>query len=187
MEIVIGQIDRALDMTGKIVDAVDDGGLTASTPCVDWDVRTVLNHVVGGMHIFAAELSGIDPGGAHEDDWLGADPQAAYAAAAEIDRAAWHRPDVPTATVHIGLGALPAPAAALIHLTEVLVHGIDIAVAIDRPDLADDALSAELLTTMRDTDGIDAFRAPGVFGAEVAIAADAPAHRKLLAYVGRTR
>ncbi|MGV9616364.1 hypothetical protein ACWDPW_30160, partial [Nocardia xishanensis] len=68
---------------------------------------------------------------------------------------------------------------------EVLVHGVDIALAIDRPDLADDALCAELLSTMRAMGGIDIFRTPGIYEAEVPIPDDAPPHRKLLAYTGR--
>ncbi|WP_054816234.1 TIGR03086 family metal-binding protein [Nocardia arizonensis] len=186
MQTVIGRIDRAIDMTSKIVDAVEPDRLSAATPCAGWDVRKVLNHTVGGMRLFAAELAGTDPVGAHDDDWLGADPQAAFAAAAEIDRAAWHRLDVPEATVRLRFGEVSAPQAALVHLTEVVVHGIDIALALDRPDLADDALSAELLEVMHETGGVEPFRQPGLFGAALPVDADAPAHRKLMAYVGRT-
>ncbi|WP_194815432.1 TIGR03086 family metal-binding protein [Nocardia sp. XZ_19_385] len=182
---VIGQIDRALDATGQIVEAVGDAQLAAATPCREWDVRAVLNHTVSGMHLFAAALSGMDAGAGHEDDWLGSDAQGAFAAAAEIDRAAWHRPDALDGTVDIALGALPGQYAAAVHLTELVVHGVDIAVAIERPDLADDQLCAELLAIMADQGGIDAFRKPGMFDAEVEISADAPAHRRLLAYVGR--
>ncbi|GAA5088835.1 TIGR03086 family metal-binding protein [Nocardia iowensis] len=185
MDNVIGQIDRALDATSVIVAALDDGTMTAPTPCREWDVRTVLNHTVGGMHVFAAALSGTDSGADHESDWLGGDPQGAYAAAAEVDRAAWHRPDALDNTVHISLGALPAQLAAMVHLTELVVHGVDLAVAIDRPDLADDELCGELLATMQARGGIDKFRAPGIFGAEVAVEDAAPAHRRLLGYVGR--
>jgi hypothetical protein len=170
MDNVIGQIDRALDATGAIVAAVGGAGLAAPTPCREWDVRAVLNHTVGGMHIFAAALSGTDAGAEHESDWLGGDPQGAYAAAAEVDRAAWHRLDALDGTVAISLGELPGPAAALVHLTELLVH---------------DELCGELLATMQAMGGIDTFRGPGVFGPEVAVADDEPAHRRLLAYVGR--
>jgi uncharacterized protein (TIGR03086 family) len=185
MDSVIDQIDRALDMTGAIVARVDDDRLVAPTPCSDWDVRGVLNHVVGGMHLFATAVTGMDAGAAYEDDWLGSDPQSAYAAAAEVDRAAWHRPDALTGTVHISLGDLPGSAAATVHLTELVVHGVDLAVAVHRPDLADDALCAELLTTMRQMGGIDGFRKPDMFDAEVPVAEEAPAHQRLLGYVGR--
>ncbi|PXX68713.1 uncharacterized protein (TIGR03086 family) [Nocardia tenerifensis] len=185
MDNVIGQIDRALDATSVIVAALDEGSMAAPTPCREWDVRTVLNHMVGGMHIYAAALSGTDSGADHESDWLGGDPQGAYAAAAEVDRAAWHRPDALDYTIHISLGALPAAAAALVHLTELVVHGVDLAVAIDRPDLADDELCGELLATMQARGGIDKFRGPGVFDAEVPVEVGEPAHRRLLGYVGR--
>ncbi|WP_063036511.1 TIGR03086 family metal-binding protein [Nocardia pseudovaccinii] len=186
MDNVIGQIDRALDMTGAIVIAAVDGDrLAAPTPCQDWDVHAVLNHAVGNMHRFAAGVSGTDAGAGLEDDWLGIDPQGAFAAAAEVDRAAWHRPDALTGTVRIALGELPGPAAAMVHLTEVVAHAVDIAVAIDRPDLADDELCAELLTTMHAMGGLDGFRKPGMFDEEVTVPADAPAHRRLLGYLGR--
>ncbi|MFI7002772.1 TIGR03086 family metal-binding protein [Nocardia sp. NPDC050175] len=185
MENVIGQIDRALDATSLIVAALDESSMAAPTPCREWDVRTVLNHMVGNMHFFAAALSGTDSGADHESDWLGGDPQGAYAAAAEVDRAAWHRPDALDNTVYVSFGALPAPAAALVHLTELVVHGVDLAVAIGRPELADDELCGELLATMQARGGIDQFRTPGVFDAEVFVEEGEPAHRRLLGYVGR--
>lgn len=185
MDNVIGQIDRALDATGAIVAAVDSAQLGAPTPCKEWDVHDVLNHLVGSLHVFAAALSGTDSGADHESDWLGGDPQGAWAAAAEVDRAAWHRPDVLSGTVHSPIGTLPAPTAGRAHLIEVVVHGLDIAVAIGRTDLADEELCAELLGMLRST-GVDAFRKPGIFGPEVSVAEDAPAHRRLLAYLGRT-
>lgn len=82
-------------------------------------------------------------------------------------------------------GTVPAPMAAMIHLTELTVHAIDVAVAIDRLDLVDDASAAALLRSMHELGGIDGFRVPGMFGAAVDVPADAPAHRRLLAYVGR--
>lgn len=185
MENVIGQIDRALDATSVIVAALDESSLAAPTPCREWDVRAVLNHTVGNMHFFAAALSGTDSGADHESDWLGGDPQGAYAAAAEVDRAAWHRPDALDNTVHVSFGALPAPMAALVHLTELVVHGVDLAVAIGRSELADDELCGELLATMQARGGIDKFRGPGVFDAEVFVEEREPAHRRLLGYVGR--
>ncbi|MGW4365928.1 TIGR03086 family metal-binding protein [Nocardia takedensis] len=186
MQTVIGRIDRAIDMTGRIVDAVEKDRWSAATPCTEWDVRKVLNHTVGGMRVFAAELSGTEPVGSHDSDWLGGDPQAAFAAAAEIDRAAWHRLDLPDAKVRLAVGILAAPEAALVHLTEVVVHGIDIALALGRADLIDEGLCAELLEVMHETKGVEPFRQPGLIGPELPAPADAPAHAALIAYLGRT-
>ncbi|GHJ48342.1 TIGR03086 family protein [Catellatospora sp. TT07R-123] len=181
---MISQIDTAITHADRIVAGVTPEDLDAATPCSAWDVRALLNHLVGGMRIFAAELTGTGPVGEHESDWLGADPQAAFETAARLDRQAWQRPDALAATVHISLGALPGHVAASVHLTELVVHAVDLAVATEQETLVSEELCAEQLRLMRSA-GIDAYRVPGVFGAEVAVAPDAPAHLQLLAYLGR--
>jgi uncharacterized protein (TIGR03086 family) len=185
MTTVINEIDRAIDMTALIVKGFHGDQLADATPCPGWDVRTELNHLVGGMRIFAGELTGTDPGAAHEDDWLGADPQAAYALAADLDHAAWRYPkDLNTVTVRLGFGEVPGPMAALIHLTELVAHGADLALATGRQHLVDDPLCAELLAVMHGMD-FTPFRRPGMFGPAVPSSDDAPAHRQLLAFLGR--
>ncbi|MFE7796143.1 TIGR03086 family metal-binding protein [Nocardia sp. NPDC057440] len=185
MNAMINRIDRAIDMTAVVVEAIPADRMTAPTPCVEWDVHDLLNHLVGGMNIFAAQLEGLDPGRDHHGDWLGADPHGAYIAAAAGDSAAWHRPDALEQTVRLGFGLVPGPMAAVIHLTEVLVHGIDLAVATDQERLLDQQLCGEMLAIMRDM-GIGNFRTPGMFGPERPTSGDAPAHRELFAYLGRT-
>ncbi|MFF8919042.1 TIGR03086 family metal-binding protein [Streptomyces sp. NPDC015032] len=186
---VVGHIGRALAMTGAVVEAIDGHSWSSPTPCPGWDARTTLNHLVGGIRISAAELTGTDPGGEHHDDWLGTDAAGAYAAAAEADRTAWQHAaptdaDLDKATLHLGFGTVPGPTAALIHLTEVLVHGLDLALTADRTDLIDQHLCEGLLARMRRVD-MDAFRRPGMFGPEAQAPADAPAHARLLAFLGR--
>ncbi|MEV5839622.1 TIGR03086 family metal-binding protein [Nocardia sp. NPDC052112] len=181
---MINRIDRAIDMTGRIVKGIAAEHMSAPTPCREWDLRELLNHLVGGMNIFAAQLQGLTPVRDHHDDWLGTDPQGAYAEAAELDRAAWHRPDALERPVRLGFGEVPGPMAAVIHLTELVVHGVDLAVAIGQEGLVDDRLCAEMLTIMHEM-GLESFRVPGMFGPEVEVPADAPAHRRMLAYVGR--
>jgi uncharacterized protein (TIGR03086 family) len=88
--------------------------------------------------------------------------------------------------VRISLGALPGPMAAVIHFTEILVHGVDLAVANGQEDRVDERLCEDLLAMTHGMGGIDAYRLPGVFGPEAAAPAEAPAHRRLLAYLGRT-
>ncbi|MEV4109397.1 TIGR03086 family metal-binding protein [Nonomuraea sp. NPDC049695] len=184
MTTVTDQIDRALDMTGAIVKGITDDRLSAPALCPGWDVRAELNHLVGGMRIFAAELTGTDAGADHDSDWLGTDPYGAFATAADLDRAAWHRPDALEGTVRLGFGAVPGRMAALIHLTELLVHGADLAVATDQEHLVDQESCADLLTIMQGMD-FDAFRQPGMFGPALPAPAGALAHHRLLAFLGR--
>ena len=185
MTSVINQIDRAIDMTTAIVNGISRDQLGAPTPCQDWDVREELNHMVGGMHIFAAQISGTEPGADHDADWLGTDPQAAYTTAATADRAAWHRADALEATVRLSFGTVPGPMAAMVHLTEVLVHGVDLAVATGQQELIDEQQCEELLAIMRAMD-MDAYRRPGMFGPQVPAPGDTRAHQRMLAFLGRT-
>jgi uncharacterized protein (TIGR03086 family) len=183
--VVIEQIGRSLTATKRVVEGLGPSDYARPTGCPGWTVRDVLNHTVGGMHIFAAGLQGEPPAREHEDDWLGEDPVAAYTEAARVDLTAWQEPDALERTVVIGLGPLPGPMAAVVHLTEVLTHGVDIAVATGQEEKADQQLCTELLDVMQAMGGVDGFRVPGVFGPEMPAPGDAPAHVRLLAYLGR--
>jgi uncharacterized protein (TIGR03086 family) len=185
MTSVTGRIATALDMTTAVVDAITPGQLGSPSLCAGWDVRTELNHLVGGMRIFTAELGGPAAGADHDADWLGDDPHRAYAEAAAADRAAWQRPGVLDTTVSISLGALPGRMAAVIHLTEIVVHGVDLAVATGQQQHIDQQQCAGLLATMHEMGGMDPYRAPGLFGPELPAPAGATPHRQLLAYLGR--
>ncbi|MBO1334920.1 TIGR03086 family metal-binding protein [Streptomyces sp. VRA16 Mangrove soil] len=181
---MVSRIQQAVDGTEAVVGAIGDTQWHRPTPCPGWDVRAELNHVVGGIRIYAAELTGGEAGAAHEADWLGDDPRGAFARAAELDRAAWRRPDALDGEVRLGFGTVPAPMAAQIHLTELMVHGVDLAVAVGAERLIDEVACARLLAEMRAMD-FGTFRRPGMFGPEIPAPAGAPAHRGLLAFLGR--
>lgn len=184
MTTVIDRIDAALDMTTVVIAGIPHDQLPTRSLCAEWDVRTELNHLVGGMRIFAAELAGTEAGADHEADWLGTDPHDAFTTAATLDRAAWHRPGALDTSVRLSFGPVPGPMAALIHLTEILVHGVDLAVATGQDDRIDQHQCARLLATMHGMD-FEAFRRPGMFDAEFPAPADATAHQRLLAFLGR--
>ncbi len=178
-------IERGLDMTGVVVGGIPESLWSAPTMCPGWSVRDVLNHTVGGMRIFAALLTGQVPAAEHEADWLADDPRGAYDEAAAADRAAWWQPDALNRTLSLSFGDLPAPMAAVVHLTEVVVHGVDLAVATGREEHLDNDLCQGLLSMMVAMGGIDAYRQPGMFGAEQPCESEAPPHVRLAAYAGR--
>ena len=181
---VVDALEAALAATGTLIAGIAPTQWSAPTPCPDWDVRALTNHLVGGLRIFTAQLTGTDAGGEHEDDWLGDSPAAAYTAAATAVLAAWRTPGAMTRTLSISLGEVPAAQGAVIELTEVVVHGLDVAVATGQEDRVDAGLVTSLHELMLDM-GMDSFRVPGVFGPAVPVPTGAPAHRRLLAFLGR--
>jgi uncharacterized protein (TIGR03086 family) len=184
MQDTVNEIELALSTTAGLVQRIAAEQWTAPTPCAGWDVATVVNHVVGGMRLYTAELTGIPADGAHEDDWLGNDPLAAYGDAAARVLVAWRSPGAEQRTVDLSFGTVPAPMAAIVQLAEIVVHGLDLAVATGNEHLVDQA-QAERLLAMMTRMGIDRFRAPGIFGPERSARPDAPAHLRLLAFLGR--
>jgi uncharacterized protein (TIGR03086 family) len=181
---VVDALEAALATTGTLVAGIAPTQWSAPTACPGWDVRALTNHLVGGLRIFTAQLTGTDAGGEHEDDWLGNSPAAAYTAAAAAVLAAWRAPGAMDRTLSISLGDVPAPLGAVIELTEVVVHGLDVAVATGQEDRVDAEQATALRELMLDM-GMDSFRVPGVFGPTVPAPTDAPAHRQLLAFLGR--
>ena len=82
---VLDALEAALAATGALVAGIAATQWSAPTPCPGWRVREVTNHLVGGLRLFTAQLTGTDAGGEHEDDWLGDSPAAAYTAAATAE------------------------------------------------------------------------------------------------------
>ncbi|GAB3956754.1 TIGR03086 family metal-binding protein [Micromonospora vulcania] len=115
------------------VDQVGSGQWADPTPCPDWDVRTLVNHVVGEDRWSVPLLAGKtldEVGGRFDGDVLGADPAAtAREAAAQAEIAATH-PGAVDRTVHLSAGETPAEEYLHQLLAEHLVHGWDVAVAI---------------------------------------------------------
>jgi uncharacterized protein (TIGR03086 family) len=127
----VWQLAQVLDTTGIVVAGIRDHQWASPTPCSDWNVHALLNHLVVGNHLFAAllreqttleEARGLPP-----TDLLGDRPLDAYrdSAAAVVD--AFGHPGVLRRTVTVPLGVVPGPVALHLRITEVLVHGWDLA------------------------------------------------------------
>src|SRR5450759_4370966 len=96
----VDELAQALRGTEQLVDAVRDEQWTRTTPCTDWKVRDLVNHLVGGNRLFAGILRGGQPPPLTDlprlqgIDHLGDDPVAAYREAADALLAAFRQPGV---------------------------------------------------------------------------------------------
>ena len=182
------QYRRALLATGHVVAKVRPEQLADPTPCRDWDVRRLLNHIVAGNHMFAEVARGgrADP----EDtvvDHTRPDPGTNYLASAESVLAAWAEPGAMERRCHMPFGDVPAPAAVSIHFLDLVVHGWDLARATGQDATIDPDLAAEALDISHDLLSPE-LRELGMFGpGDVPASADDLLHDRLVAFMGRRR
>jgi uncharacterized protein (TIGR03086 family) len=181
----IRQLHRtALDAFTRRVDPLPPESWRWATPCPDWDVRALVNHVVGENRWVPPLLGGAtvaDVGSALDGDLLGDDPVAA-----------WHESLGPAveaigatpldSTVHLSFGDFPAEEYLWQLTADALVHAWDLARATGQ----DETLPAEVVDgCARWFDGVEeAYRAAGAIGPAVEIDGADPASA-LLGRFGR--
>jgi uncharacterized protein (TIGR03086 family) len=177
----------ATDGLAALVSAVPDDALAGPTPCPDMTVAALLDHIAGLSVAFTAaatkeELPG-GPAGPSSDaaalvpDWQTEIP-ARLAALAQ----AWKAADAWEGMTMAGPIEMPAPAAALVALDEVVIHGWDLARATGRPFAPDPDL-LEAVHGFVSQFGDE--RPPGLFGPIVPVADDAPLLDRVVGLTGR--
>jgi uncharacterized protein (TIGR03086 family) len=146
-----------------IVDKVRPEDLKRATPCDGWNLAQLLAHMTVQHRGFAAAArgDGADPAqwdAATVADAVTADPAATYAAAAADVLEAFANDDVLEASFALpefGPGAaFPGEQAIGFHFVDYVVHGWDVARAIDAPfTLPDDVIAAVLPLVFAVPDG----------------------------------
>ena len=181
--------DRAITSTAAIVKTVCLDQAGGPTPCTEWDVRDLLNHLIGTLWLCEALFSDraprhpMAPGGLPGADLAGEDPAAAYAEASAAALTAASAGDTLTRVHTTPLGHMPGPALAGFTTLDILVHGWDLAKATGQPGALDDALAAHVLAFAEQaiTPGS---RAPRI-GPALPVAVNAPLTDRLVAFLGR--
>ena len=177
---------RALASTRVVVVGLDPTRWEARTPCEEWTLRELLNHVIAGNWWAARLASGAsiaDVGSELDGDQVGDAPLGSYDASADAASRAFEAPGALEAPCAVSYGPVPGSVYAGHRFIDVLVHGWDLAVASGQdstlaPDLIDGAwrvLEPQL----------DMLRASGMFGDDLEIPADADVETRLLMTLGR--
>ena len=174
---------RSVDEWLDKVRAVPADRWSAPTPCSDWDVRALVNHIVGEDRWTTPMVEGqtIEQVGSRFDgDLLGADPVQEAEAAGKEAVAAFTAPDAMERTVHLSFGDHPAELYAWQLTADHLVHGWDLAAAagIDR------SFSPELVGPVAEWFAAqeEGYRSGGAIGARPDVAADSPLDRLLVGF-----
>ncbi len=156
------------------------------TPCSEWDVRALVNHVVGEDRWTAPLFAGAtiaEVGDRFEGDLLGTDPLGAATDAAAQAEATVSEPDALERTVHLSFGDTPAREYLWQLLADHLVHAWDLAVAIG----ADPRLDAEAVRGCATwfAGWEDGYRSAGAIGPRSAVPESANDQDRLLSAFGR--
>jgi uncharacterized protein (TIGR03086 family) len=177
---------RAQDGFGERVHGVHADQWTAATPCAEWDVRTLVNHLVGEIRWAVPLFAGAtiaEVGAEFDGDLLGDDPVAAWDAAAPAAIAAVQDPAAMDCTVHLSFGDFPGSEYASQLFADLLVHGWDLARATGQ----DERLDPELVAACAEwfADKADGYREFGAVGPRLTLAAGADQQAEFLAEFGR--
>lgn len=167
-----------------VTDLPLEGAWDRPTPCSDWSVRDLLNHLTA-EHLWVPHLlrgeSLEEVGTRYDGDVLGADPMAAWRRAITASVLAWGQAD-DTGSVHTSMGQIPTSDYAHQMLVDLTVHAWDLARGVGvRPHLVPDAVEACLAYEKPRVDGGEV---PGIFAAPVATDSDSRVDQ-LVALLGR--
>ncbi len=152
---LVEQLGRAFDAVAGLISNIRADQWSAPTPCTDWTVRQLVNHLIGMNRVFAALLADQPP------------------------------PPRPSAdhVEHGPLGTATGAERLQIRLYDLLAHGWDLAQATGQPaDLPDDLAEQSLAFARTQLTGQ---ARPGRFGPARIVAEQAPAIERLAAFLGR--
>ena len=181
---LIDQLSVALETTAHLVASVSADQWTNPTPCSEWSVRDVVNHLVVGHYRFASILRGQQPPAAEEILSSVAVALSAYRDSSEALLDAFRQPGVLEKMFTIPFGTVPGVVALHLRMTEALVHGWDLARATGQSaDFPDHLAEQELAFSRAKLSDIPAGRTP--FAPPQPVAHDAPAIDRLAACLGR--
>lgn len=177
---------QAQDLARGVLANVTPDQLDLPTPCREWKVSQLVDHLVGGQHWARAGVSGLEMSETGEGSATG-DFVAAFDQAAQDSLAAFSADGALERTVNPGFGDMPATALMGMATTDTFAHTWDLARATGQDtDLAPE-LATRLLEQSRQSIQPGFRSAEGsIFGFEQEAPEGASAADQLAAFLGRT-
>lgn len=173
------QLEEILPLLTGLVSNLDEKQLDGPTVCANYNVRNVLQHMIGGANIFGAQLRGEVADAGVEEDVINQFPKAM----AEL----WESVNAEGAlerTIHAPFGEVPGEIFIRFTCMDGMVHGYDIASATGQAYEPRAELVAEVDAFTRQAIQ-DGMRDGDVFAKAVEPPAGATPIMKLAAFTGR--
>jgi uncharacterized protein (TIGR03086 family) len=179
----IERIERGTEFAATKVKGVTQGDLSKPTPCSEFDMRALLNHMIGGLGILTTAAAG---GKAEipEGDQFGTDPAGAYDQRRSRLLTAIRTQGVLDRDWEMPFGSMSGTTMAGIAFMEHLTHAWDVAKATGQDSTLPSDLVSQCWEVVAPMDTM--LRMPGVCGAAVSVPEDASPQDKLIAFLGRT-
>ncbi len=177
-------LGRATPVTRQLIEGLADDDWSAPTPCPDWTVLEVIEHMVSDLAQFAdvGAGAGFDP--LAQMSLSPADALAAFDEAAGRMLSTWSDPAVAGRLHSMPWGDTPGATLIGFMVMEQLAHGWDLARATGHTPAYDPDLIAESLAAAEANDD-PSIRVPGMFGPIVTVSADAPTIDRVAGFLGR--
>ena len=156
------------------------------TPCTEWDVRALVDHLVTEQLWVPLLLDGAtveDVGDRFDGDQLGDDPVAAWESASAAARGAFAAPGALRRPVELSYGRRPAAGYCQEMTMDLTVHAWDLARGIGADERLDEELVRDVLNFIEPQ--VEQLTGTGLFAAPVAVGDDVDAQTRLLALLGR--
>jgi uncharacterized protein (TIGR03086 family) len=178
---------RATEQAAALIRTVRPEQLDSPTPCTEFDVRTLLSHLVGGTHRIAAIGEGGDGLAVHpfvdgvtDESW-----PAAYEEARVRVRKAWADDARLDAPVRVPWGEAPGRAALSGYVMEGVTHTWDLSEALGHPVRLDPELAEFALSIARRVLPDEKRDADTPFDAAVRVPEGTGPYAQLAAWLGR--
>jgi len=178
---LVTKFDGAVAVAAEVMARVSADQLNLPTPCEEWNVAEVADHIVGGVANLAARLRGEEP----TEEAFGPEFLADLAAAAAATRAACAMSGAIDRRVDTPFGEQPATVLINLRIAELLVHSWDLATATGQPTDFAPELSEQCLTQWRTILGESARPEPSPIGQPLQAPPHATSADRLAAFFGR--
>lgn len=180
----LADLAQSMELAYSLVARIPADAWGRSTPCSEWNLRGLINHMVGSARMVSYGVRGDHIGPEFYRNHLGADPVASYRDAIDEVISLYRAdPTVLGRPLPLSWGTMSGAALAEMFAADHLVHAWDVARSLGLPTDFDHGLVARLRSF---GDGYaDQHRVPGMFDPPVPASADATPMDRFAAFIGR--
>jgi uncharacterized protein (TIGR03086 family) len=180
-------LHRAFDQMASVVPGVRPEQREGTTPCTEFDVETLVGHIVGVGRRIAAVGRGEPQEGPAQVTGLSPDAWAkAFDVARQESFALWEDDSLLGREMVLPFATLPGVLVAQVYTMELAMHSWDLATATGQLAALDPAVANASLSVAEQMVPVDVRGGEMPFEAVVAVPAGASAYDRLAGYLGRT-